>query len=299
MDSTVGESMNEQPITGVVVGYDGSEGAVRALDWAADEARTRGAPLTVLHTWDVYVGAPIAVPTADLRAMAGRTLEAGVEHLRGAAPDLKVRAVLARGRAAAELVAAGRTADLIVLGRRGVGGFVGLVLGSVGAQVAAHATCPVVIVRGGADTGPEPGPVVVGVDGSPASRAALAVAFAEADSRGLDLRAVIVWDRLPGGDLPPLVDEAGMRSAAESRLERMVIPLREIHPSVKATAEVVAGTPREVLMDEADGAGLLVVGSRGLGGFRGLLLGSVSHALVHHAPCTVVVVHASESGAGG
>ncbi|WP_242894520.1 universal stress protein [Actinomadura litoris] len=179
MDSTVGDTMNEQPITGVVVGYDGSESGVRALDRAADEARTRGTPLTVLHAWDVYVGAPIAVPAADLHAMAERTLDKGVEHLRKAAPDLKVRA------------------------------------------------------EGGRDA--------AGVHDDPVARS------------------------------PPLGEGDG-------RGRR--------------------GGPREVLMDAADGAALLVVGSRGLGGFRGLLLGSVSHALVHHAPCTVVVVHASESGAG-
>ena len=162
------------------------------------------------------------------------------------------------------------------------------------AQVVAHAPCPVVIARGGfgPHPGEEPGRVVVGVDGSPASRAALETAFAEADRHGLSVHAVVAWESVPLDDLPPLADEAGLRRAAENRLDQMMIPMREDHSGVEARGEVLTGTPREVLMDAAEGARLLVVGSRGLGGFRGLLLGSVSQALVQHAPCPVVVVPA-------
>ncbi|WP_021592363.1 MULTISPECIES: universal stress protein [Actinomadura] len=286
--------MNDEPITGVVVGYDGSTGGEQALAWAADEARTRGLALTVLHVWDVYVGGPVAMPVVDLRALAEETLNTGVEHVRKAAPELSVRGVLARGQAAARLIEAGDGADLIVLGPRGLGGFVGLVLGSVGAQVAAHAPCPVVIVRGEPVPPPEQGDgrVVVGVDGSPASREALAMAFTEADAHGWDVRAVVAWEEVPVREIPPLVDEAGMRDAARAHLARLMIPARELHPEVKVQIDIVPGPPRDVLMNAADEARLLVVGSRGLGGFRGLLLGSVSHALVHHAPCPVAVVHA-------
>ncbi|URN03057.1 universal stress protein [Actinomadura madurae] len=202
--------------------------------------------------------------------------------------------MLARGQAAARLIEAGDSADLIVLGPRGLGGFVGLVLGSVGAQVAAHAPCPVVIVRGEPVPPPEQGDgrVVVGVDGSPASREALAMAFTEADAQGWDVHAVVAWEEVPVREIPPLVDEAGMRDAARAHLARLMIPARELHPEVKVQIDIVPGPPREVLMNAAEEARLLVVGSRGLGGFRGLLLGSVSHALVHHAPCPVAVVHA-------
>ncbi|NKZ08048.1 universal stress protein [Actinomadura latina] len=293
--------MSEQPVTGVLVGYDGSEGSARALEWAAEDARRRGAPLTVLHSWDVRAGGLAAMPAIDPRAAAQDILNAGIERAQEVAADLKVRAVLARAPAAARLIEASGTAELIVLGPRGTGGFAGLTLGSVGAQVAAYASCPVVIVRGDPDQGPQQGPgrVVVGMDGSPASRAALALAFAEADAHGLSLRALVAWDPLPGKELPPLVDEAGLRAAAEARLARLMAPLRERHPGVEAEIEVVTGVPRKVLMDAAGEARLLVVGSRGVGGFRGLLLGSVSHALVHHAPVPVAVVHASaESEAG-
>ncbi len=286
--------MSTQPITGIVVGYDGSEAATRALDWAAAEARTRGLPLTVMHVWEIHLGSPVAMPMVDLGAIAQETLDGGVAHVRENAPDVEVRGVLGRGQVAAELIEAGRTADLIVLGPRGIGGFAGLVLGSVSAQVVAHAPCPVVIARGefGPHPGEEPGRVVVGVDGSPASRAALETAFAEADRHGLSVHAVVAWESVPLDDLPPLADEAGLRRAAETRLDQLMIPMREDHPGVETRGEVLTGTPREVLMDAAEGARLLVVGSRGLGGFRGLLLGSVSQALVQHAPCPVVVVPA-------
>ncbi|MCP9972195.1 universal stress protein [Actinomadura madurae] len=196
--------MNDEPITGVVVGYDGSTGGEQALAWAADEARTRGLALTVLHVWDVFVGGPVAMPVVDLRALAEETLNTGVEHVRKAAPELSVRGVLARGQAAARLIEAGDSADLIVLGPRGLGGFVGLVLGSVGAQVAAHAPCPVVIVRGEPVPPPEQGDgrVVVGVDGSPASREALAMAFTEADAHGWDVHAVVAWEEVPVREIP-------------------------------------------------------------------------------------------------
>lgn len=282
--------MNAEQITGVVVGYDGSEEGIRALDWAADEARARGLPLTVVHAWDVYLGSPVAMPMVDLGDIAQQTLDGGVDHLRKQAPDVSVRGVLVSGQAAAKLIEAGKSADLMVLGSRGLGGFAGLVLGSVSAQVAAHTPCPVVIVRGDPDRETGPGRVVVGVDGSPASQTALDMAFAEAEWHGASVRAVVAWESVPVDDLPPLADEDAVREASKARLEELMAPLRERHPGVDARAEVVTGQPRQVLLDAADDARLLVVGSRGLGGFRGLLLGSVSHALVRHSPCPVAVV---------
>lgn len=285
--------MTEKAVTGVLAGYDGSRGSVRALDWAADEARMRDVPLTVLHAWDSQVRGLAAKPAVDPRALAQSTLNSGIGHARKAASGLEVRAVLARAPAAARLIEGSGDAELIVLGPRGASGFTGLVLGSVAAQVAAHASCPVVIVRGDLDPRPEQGRrrVVVGMDGSPASLGALAMAFAEADARGLPLSAVVAWEPMSARRLPPLVEESDLRAAAEARLARWMTPLRERHPGVDAEIEVVTGPAREVLIAAASEACLLVVGSRGLGGFRGLLLGSVSHALVHHVTCPVAVVH--------
>jgi nucleotide-binding universal stress UspA family protein len=286
--------MDANAITGVVVGYDGSENGVHALDWAAEEARVRGLPLTVIHAWEALIGGSMAMAMVDLGPLAQQTLDGGVEHVRKEAPDVPVRGVLESGRPAEELIKAGKDAALIVLGPRGLGGFAGLLLGSVGAQVVAHAACPVVIARGSPDrrSGAGPGRVVVGVDGSAVSRPALAMAFTEAELHGLSVHAVAAWEPEPVKDLPPLVDEAGMREAATARLEQLMAPSRDIYPGVEAQAEVRVGPPREALLDAAQDARLLVVGSRGRGGFRGLMLGSVSQALVQHASCPVAVVHA-------
>jgi nucleotide-binding universal stress UspA family protein len=280
-------------LIGVLVGYDGSATGIQALDWAVAEAEARGVPLTVVHVWDLYIGGPIAMPVVDLHAAAQDVLDEGVAYVRKVAPDLELKQLLMRGQAAEELIKAARDASLAVVGAHGRGGFAGLMVGSVGAQLAAHAPVPVVVVRGETETAPEqePGRVVVGVDGSPASRAALAFAFAEADAHSVPLTAMVAFEPTRSGDLPPLVDAEGLRETAEARLARLLIPLRETRPEVEVKVLAVTGSPREALMNASSGARLLVVGSRGLGGIRGLLLGSVSHALVHHAPCPVAVVH--------
>jgi nucleotide-binding universal stress UspA family protein len=280
--------MSEQ--RGIVVGYDGSEASGAAVRWAAVEARLRGVPLTVVHAWEVYVGAPapMALPVADLKAAAERVLEEGVEHARKEAPD--VRGVLGRGGSATALIDAAREADLVVVGTRGHGGFAELVLGSTAATVASHARCPAVVVR----DEPDPdGPVVVGVDGSPASLAALAAGFAEAELRGAEVLAVLAWPDVVEADPAPLVDAGDLRGLAAQRLDDLVEPLQARHPGVPVRTEVVTGRPREVLLGAAADASLLIVGTRGHGGIRGMLLGSVSHAVLHHATCPVAVVHAA------
>ncbi|MEU5990017.1 universal stress protein [Spirillospora sp. NPDC047418] len=272
---------------GVVVGYDGSRQSEAAVRWAAEEARLRGVPLTVAHAWEAFTAVgPMAVPVADLRAAAQEIAAEGAKLAREETGD--VHAVLGRGGPTTALLEASRDAELVVVGSRGRGGFAGLVLGSTGLELAGHGPCPVVVVR-------EPradGPVVVGVDGSAASLEALGLAFAEAGLRGAELLAVVAWpaDAGPGG--APLVDAEALREVARERLGRLVEPWRERYPAVPVRTEVFIGPPREVLLAAARDARLLVVGSRGLGGFRGLLLGSVSNALLQHAACPVAVAHA-------
>ncbi|GLZ06558.1 universal stress protein [Actinomadura sp. NBRC 104412] len=291
---------NAEP-TGVVVGYDGSDAGARALRWAAEEAAARGIPVTVTHVWEFNFGASLGMPIVDLRTVAQEILEEGVERLRDAAPGLEVRSDLERGSAAAKLIELSGRAEMIVLGSRGLGGFAGLVLGSVSAQVAAHAGCPVVVLRGEPDAGAgeERGRVVVGVDGSAAARAALEMAFTEAEVHRVPLTAIVAWSPSPQVALPPLVDQNELGELAETRLARLLAPLRERHPEVgDVRTRVVTGVPHEVLLEASPGARLLVVGSRGLGGIRGLMLGSVSHALLHNADCPVAVVHGPEEPAG-
>lgn len=272
---------------GVAVGYDGSAQSEAAVRWAAVEARLRDVPLTVVHAWEMYAAVgPMAIPVADLRLAAEEVLAQGVKHALKETGD--VHAVLGRGGPATALMEAAAGAELVVVGSRGRGGFAGLVLGSTAAELAAHAPCPVVVVR---ERRAE-GPVVVGVDGSRASLEALGLAFAEAKLRDAEVVAVVAWpaDLEPGP--APLLDAGALREFAGERLVRLVAPWREKFPDVPVRTEVVIGQPREVLIAEAENAGLLVVGSRGLGGFRGLLLGSVGHALLHHAASPVAVVRA-------
>ncbi|WP_030176677.1 universal stress protein [Spirillospora albida] len=281
---------------GIVVGYDGSAQSETAVRWAAAEARLRVVPLTVCHAWEVYLaGAPMAVPVADLHGMAQDVLNAGAELARKEADE--VQAVLGRGAAASVLMEAAEDAELVVVGSRGHGGFADLVLGSTTAALAAHAPCPIVATREETGAGRDGfGAVVVGVDGSPASLAALELAFAEAHLHRAAVRAVLAWPAYAEAGTLPLVDIEGLRGLAGERLAALVAPLEERYPGVPVRTDVVTGAPREVLLDAAEGAGLLVVGTRGLGGFRGLLLGSVSHALLHHAPCAVAVAHAGADG---
>lgn len=272
---------------GVIVGYDGSRHSEVAVRWAAEEARLRGVPLTVVHAWDAFAAVgPMAIPVADLRAAAQEVAAEGAKLAREETGD--VHAALGRGGPTSALLEAARDAELIVVGSRGHGGFAGLVLGSTGLELAEHAPCPVVVVR-------EPragGPVVAGVDGSAASLEALGLAFSEAALRGAELVAVVAWpaDADLGG--VPLVDADALREVARGRLAGLVAPWRERYPEVPVRTEVFTGPPREVLLGAAQDARLLVVGSRGLGGFRGLLLGSVGNALLRHAACPVAVAHA-------
>jgi nucleotide-binding universal stress UspA family protein len=189
-----------------------------------------------------------------------------------------------------------------VLGRRGLGRFAELVVGSTSLHVATHGGCPVVVVPlprrpETPVTGPEGGRVVVGVDGSPASVEAIGFAFDWASMHGVGLTAVHAWysdyyDQVGGkGGAIPLSVEVELFQGDELRLlSEALAGWREKYPEVDVRQLVVHGHPAEALMDASVGARLVVVGSRGRGGFRSLLLGSVSHAVLHHATSPVAVV---------
>jgi nucleotide-binding universal stress UspA family protein len=195
------------------------------------------------------------------------------------------------GGAAKVLIGESGHAALLVVGNRGAGGFAGLVLGSVAVQVAAHATCPVLVVRGAARAGD---PVVVGVDGSPTSTDAIRFAADEAAWRQVPLLAVHSWTAPVStgpGDMLPLVYDVKRVEAEEQRvLAESVAGLAGTHPDVRLEQRLVPGGAAGVLTELSGQAQLMVVGSRGHGGFTGLLLGSVSRALIYHADCPVAVV---------
>lgn len=281
----------------IAVGVDGSASAARALRWAASEASRTGASLRIVNTWSVPVttwsmmAAAYLDPT-DIEALAQRTVEQAENSVRSrfdaSAPSMETRTV--RGDAAGGLIAASSDADLLVVGTRGGGGFTRLVRGSVAVSCANHATCPVAVIG---DDAPEPGTgeIVVGIDDSVGARQALRWAAREAVRLGVDLRVV------HGG----LVAEAGptddpdAEALAGKALERSVDEeLQQLAGVPAVQTLVVPMDGAEALIAEAADAALLVVGARGQGGFRGLLLGSVSQKALHHSPCPLVVVRGAD-----
>jgi nucleotide-binding universal stress UspA family protein len=209
-----------------------------------------------------------------------RLVNEAADHARRVAPEVAVTEDMLPGDTVSVLEAESRAADLLVVGARGMGGFIGMLLGSTAASLAAHSRCPVMVAR---EDSADAGPIVLCVDGSPAGESAVEFAFAEAALRGAEISAVHVWlpDHAPAG--------TGVESQ-ERLLAQALAGHSEKHPDVMVRHEVASGEAREVLIERSRNARLVVVGARGRGGFTGLLLGSVSQALLHHAHSSVVVV---------
>ncbi|MDX6744334.1 universal stress protein [Actinocorallia sp. A-T 12471] len=265
----------------IVVGFDGSEGSERAVRWAAREATSRGADLVVCHAWHWAYADPMhAASYETVRRFADLELGKGVFIAETTAPRVKVRKALLRGPAAATLLHEAADSVMLVVGSRGAGGFPELPSGSVARQVAGHALCPVVVVRDSVADGP----VVVGVDLSRAGGAALTLAFEEAALRRSELVAVHAAE-LPSDE--GAHEEFSRESGA--RLQREISAWRTKHPTADVTTRLVHRPAREVLLEAAEGASLLIVGDRGDDGHPNLRLGSVSGAMIDLAPCTVAV----------
>lgn len=273
----------------VIVGYDGSAASDVALDVATEEAFTRGLPLSVVCALEPPLGGPVHLSSqrgaaeaalADAANRAAEVLGAG-----GVTDELVV------GSPSARLVGACRPGDLLVVGTHGHRPVARMLLGSVSAAAVAHAPCPVLVARASRSA---PGaPVVVGVDGSASSLAALAAAAEIADTGDVPLRAVLA--------LPPFVDALGFVTAAsEAEQEQARALLRDAvdvvlaaHQNLPVEEELVQAHPVDALLRASRHAGVAVVGSRGRGGVRSMLMGSVSRELVHRAPCSVLVVRGS------
>lgn len=281
----------------VTVGVDGSPASNVAVGWAVDEATVRRLPLRLVHVvdWPAQGGQTVSAAAVEvlqeLRTEGRRILDDRYDYVRALAPELSVSAYLYDGNPARRLIAESADADLVVLGQRGLGGFRGLLLGSVSTQVSAHAYAPVLVVPPGTSAREtSPAHVVVGVDGSAGSTYALEAGFAEAAARRVPLVAALVWQPVP---YEPDDTEAELRT----RLAEAVAVWREKYPVVPVDERLLRGAPAATLVDLLDRASLVVVGSRGRGGFRGLLLGSVSQALLSHAPCPVLVARPAETPA--
>jgi nucleotide-binding universal stress UspA family protein len=281
----------------IVVGIDGSPLAEAALRWALREAQLRGVGVDVVLAWTYpavavtkYGGStlPVIVP-ADIEKAATNVLNATMGLAEEAAPGVDLTGAVERGHPAAVLSAKAKGAALVVVGSRGHGGFAGMLLGSASNHLLHHAPCPVVVVNS-ADAS-EDGRLVVGVDGSGPSIAALRWGLREAQLRGVGVDVVHAWD------YPASLYETILPTTKAEFLQAATQVLRDTMGAVAAEATgvdarpiVSRGHPVDMLMQKAEGAALVIVGSRGHGGFTGMLLGSVSRGLVHHAPCPAVVL---------
>lgn len=273
----------------VVVGIDGSRAAELAAGWAAIDVRERERPVHLVFALGgvapVLPGAyPMQCYYEGIDGNARERLDAAAEVVRAAAPRTAVTTAVTNQPPVPALLDLSRQACEIVLGSAGTGGFSGMLLGSVSVNVAARAHCPVVIVRGDSDA---TGPVVAAVDGSPASDAALTAAFEQAARGRVPLIAAHAQE--PGHRAG-----SGTVGAAEHQdLADHVARWQRRYPEVDCRWIAERAEPRDLLVSYSRQARLVVVGSRGRGGFRGLLLGSTSQALLHHAECPVMVVRAA------
>ncbi|WP_306322040.1 MULTISPECIES: universal stress protein [unclassified Streptomyces] len=286
-----------RPIT---AGVDGSPESAAAAAWAAREAVRRALPLRLVH-----VGEPasdtlaLAADDSALAQWAGDLLADTEQEIAERHPGLAVTTdVLDEAAPADSLLAAAGDAESLVLGSRGHGVIVGFLLGSVGQQVIAKATRPVVLVRAddAASADASGRDVVVGQEGEPEdSAAAMEFAFTTAQARGVAVRAVRAWSLPPvfaysPGSLELLDDAGGMEPYEKKALATALAPWRERFPDVAVREHVEIGSAGQVLLSVASDAQLLVVGRRARRTAIGSRIGSVAHAVLHHAPCPVAVV---------
>jgi nucleotide-binding universal stress UspA family protein len=275
----------------VVVGVDGSENSLTALLWAAAAAHAHAAPLAVVHADPDEEGE--VVSTRDPQK-ASSVLADAAARVSATQPVVEVTLVQHPGSPVEALLETGHDAAFVVVGSRGLGGFAGLLLGSTPMQVVPHAQCPVVVVRPG--TAPRPdAEVIVGYDGSQPSAAAAAFGFWHAAATGSPVRVVAVGAK---AEVDEVVDVAALPiGSPEATFWAPARVVAEEYPAVSTSYHSVAGRPARALVDQGEGGALLVLGTRGLGGFRGLLQGSVSQQVLHHASSPVAMVRlAGEEG---
>ncbi|MFJ5032347.1 universal stress protein [Streptomyces sp. NPDC088560] len=283
-----------RPIT---AGVDGSEESLAALDWAAREAVRRGLPLRVVHAWRYTE----QLATADRSAQHGWVSDGVTRAVRGAAErhrGLDPAVDVVEGDPVHALARAASEAEMLVLGSRGHGPVVGFLLGSVGQQVIAEASRPVVLVRAGDEPAAEAAgrDVVVGQQGDgDDSAAALRFAFETAAARRATVRAVRAWTLPPvfaysPGSLKLLDDAGGLEPYEKEALSEALKPWRERFPGVPVAEQVEMGSAGQVLLEAAGRAQLMVVGRRAHRTAVGARIGSVAHGVLHHAGCPVAVV---------
>jgi nucleotide-binding universal stress UspA family protein len=269
------------------------------VEYAAEHAHRRHLGLRIVHAYDAI---PYLAPSpnleleqevaAKMRDSAQRLLDDTAAAVQSLYPDLTITSRLDTRPPTATLLEESDDAETLVMGLRGSGGFAGLRAGSTSLHVASHARSPVVAVPTPSDTDPQRHGVVVGVDGSTLSGAAVEWAFTTADALGEPLVAVHTWSE-PSHPEPgylPIYSEARHEEDGQLVLAESLAGWSEKYPDVDVEARLVQGHPVEVLAAASATARLVVVGSHGRGSVRGLVLGSVSHGVLHHAAAPVAVV---------
>jgi nucleotide-binding universal stress UspA family protein len=283
----------------VLVGVDGSAAGLAAVDLAVREAILRGRALRIVYVdpwanhpaWVDLPSVPSGALPPDPLADPERAIRAAIERARAA--GVPMTGAVLPGDPATVLIHASADAELLVLGHRGRGGFPELLLGSVAVKVAGHAACPVIVTRGEPPPG---GDVLLGVDGAPATHPATGFAFQEAALRRIGLQALRAWHRPDLTDPTDILihDPYTEHTAQTKTLTDALAPWAQRYPSVPIHTNVIPGRTAHVLVNASRSAQLLVLGARGHGGLPGRRLGSVSHALLHHANCPVAIVHGAE-----
>ena len=285
----------------VLVGVDGSEESLRAVEWAAMQAKRHGSPLRLVSAPAMPPRMraevdPVTVANA-LRGMAAQALAAALTRSEEVAPGQPVDTSLLSGPPAVALAAAGGDASMLVVGARGIGGFAAMILGSVSRYAAMHAACPVIVVR--QETSAVHREIAVGIRDTENGTAALAFAFEEAALRDADLVAVhaSAWSPAalrvtgPGGATRQLADPEEILAEAASHLAAMLAGWRDKYPAVRVREDVVRGHPARVLASYSARADLVVLGRHG-GPVAGSAVGSVQHAVLNHAHGPVAIVPA-------
>ncbi len=287
---------------GIVVGVDGSAASTAAVRWATREAETRNLPLTVVTALAPVVEATgpwpeVPVPTGYLRlqeAEAQKILDDALSTVADSVTveDLRFTGEVVLGPVLATLVEMSKQADTMVVGCRGEGAVARALLGSTSSGLAHLSQCPVAVIHAEEPGSPQ-APVVVGIDGSPTSEVATAIAFDYASRRGVDLIALHAWS-----DMGPIefaspnwapIEWRNIKVAEEEVLSERLAGWSSRYPDVTVHQVVVCDRPGPRLLEKAEDAQLLVVGSHGRGGVPGMLLGSVSTAIVNSAQIPVII----------
>ena len=284
---------------GIVVGVDGSAASDAAVFWAARDAAMRNVPLTLVHMFKTFVPTFPQIPMPNGVGVwqeddGRKVLEQAAKIAEDAVPTDRKISIASEVKCSLPvptLVDLSEEAEMIVVGCNGRGAVARVLLGSVSSGVLRSAKCPVAVIRAEASHMPpsDRAPVLVGIDCSPASELALAVALDEASRRGVELTAFHAWSDAAVFQLPWL----DWKSEAGRSLAEYLAGWRERYPDVKVNRLLALDHPGRALIDESESFQLVVVGSHGRGGLSGMLLGSVSNAVVHAVRTPVIVARPS------